>query len=333
MKVRFCLTLLMSLAFFATSVRAETAPTQVLRVAVLHSGTVNWELQHLKNQSLDKQNGFVLELNRVASLSAARLALTSGSADMIVSDWLWAGKRNQDGASLRFIPFSSQVGGVVRKDATQLSDLTELRGKTIGVAGGPLNKSWILLQAAAKAQGVELRKEATIQFGAPPLLSQALKRGQLDLLLTFWHYAAKLEVEGYHQVLSLENLMAEMGMHSRVPMLGYLFNAEFEKENSELVSVFDKALKQTKEQLLTEDQHWEVLKPLMKADSPEVFSALQAGYRKGIPEVMTPLHVEDAQRFYQLIDQMQPFPEGGALSGEVFYGITSSTEQDSGVKE
>ena len=333
MNLRFCLTLLILLNIIAMPVRAEVAHMPVLRVAVLHSGTVNWELQHLKDQSLDTQNGFILELNKVASLSAARLALTSDSTDVIVSDWLWAGKRNQDGASLRFIPFSSQVGGVVRKEAELLSDLTALRGKTIGVAGGPLNKSWILLQAAAKAQGVELNKEATIQFGAPPLLSQALKRGQLDLLLTFWHYTAKLEVEGYHQVLSLENLMSEMGMHSRVPMLGYLFNAEFEKENPQLISGFAKALTQTKSQLLTNDQYWESLKPLMKAGTPEVFSALKAGYRKGVPEVMTSLHVEDAQRFYQLIDKMQPFPEGGALGSDVFYGVAPSSEKGSGAKE
>src|SRR5690554_7373252 len=35
-----------------------------------------------------------------------------------------------------------------------------------------------------------------VQYAAPPLLSQALRRGQADALLTFWQFSARMRGEG-----------------------------------------------------------------------------------------------------------------------------------------
>lgn len=315
MKIRV---LLILFVFFSATQQSLAVELPQLKVSVLHTGTVNWELQHMINEGLDRKYGFQLNLHKVASLSAARLALTSDSTDMIVSDWLWAGKRNAAGEKLRFIPFSSQIGGVMSADDKPLTDLNSLKGKRIGVAGGPLNKSWVLLQTAARKQGVDLSKEAQVQFGAPPLLSQALKNQQVDLLLTFWHFAARLETEGYHSVLSLSAVMQELGMGSRVPMLGYLYDAELDDTNAALISGFSAALRDTKQALNRSDRAWDKLRPLMKADSEEVFAALVKGYRAGTPEPISLNQVEDAAYFYQLIDQLKSHPEGAELDKQLF---------------
>ena len=289
-----------------------------LQVAVLQSGTVNWELQHLKNQGYDNQFGFDLEIQKVASLSAARLALTSDSTDMIVSDWLWAGKRNADGDQLRFIPFSSQIGSVIVSPDQNLEGFSSLKGKNIGVAGGPLNKGWVLLQTAAREEGLDLQKEAKVQFGAPPLLSQALKRGQVDVLVTFWHYGARLESEGYKRWISLEQIMSGMGMNSQVPMLGYIFKAEVLEKDSELISAFSKALSKTKADLTENDAFWGDLKPLMKAENEEIYQALIQGYRNGTPKPVNSEQIGDAVKFFSLIDQLSAHPSGNVLDPVLF---------------
>jgi NitT/TauT family transport system substrate-binding protein len=289
-----------------------------LRVAVLQSGTVNWELQHLKNQSYDNQFGFDLEIQKVASLSAARLALTSDSTDMIVSDWLWAGKRNADGDQLRFIPFSSQIGSVIVAPDQKLDGFSSLKGKNIGVAGGPLNKGWVLLQTAAREEGLDLQKEAKVQFGAPPLLSQALKRGQIDVLVTFWHYGARLESEGYSRWISLEQIMSGMGMNSQVPMLGYIFKAAVSESNPELISAFSKAVSTTKADLAQNDVAWSGLKPLMKAENEEMYQALIQGYRNGTPKPVNSEQIGDAVKFFSLIDQLSAHPSGNVLDPVLF---------------
>ena len=49
-----------------------------------------------------------------------------------------------------------------------IRELTDLKGKKLAVAGGPLDKSWLLLQALARRAGMDLRKQATVVYGAPP---------------------------------------------------------------------------------------------------------------------------------------------------------------------
>ncbi|MGH1430836.1 MAG: ABC transporter substrate-binding protein [Neptuniibacter sp.] len=309
---------LITYAFLLFSFNAFAEQLPQVRVAVLQSGTVNWELQHLKNQSYDRQFGFDLQINKVASLSAARLALTSDSVDIIVSDWLWAGKRNADGAQLRFIPFSSQIGSVIVKPEQTIKTLAELKGKNIGVAGGPLNKGWVLLRTAAKDAGVDLEKEAKVQYGAPPLLSQALKRGQVDVLVTFWHYGARLEAEGYQRWLSLEGLMSDLGMKSKVPMLGYILKAGFANQNSVAVEGFTKAIQQTKNDLAENDTYWNGLRHLMKAENDEIYQALIKGYRNGTPKSVDTDQISDAVRFFELIDQLSSYPSGNQLDPTLF---------------
>ena len=46
-----------------------------LRVGVLAYGTVNWELEVLKNNALDKKNDFELEVVKLASKNAVAIAL------------------------------------------------------------------------------------------------------------------------------------------------------------------------------------------------------------------------------------------------------------------
>ena len=290
-----------------------------MKVAVLASGTVNWELQHIKNQKLDELNNFDLKIIKVASMSAAKVALTSGNADAIVADWLWAAERNSKGESFRFIPFSKQIGMVMKPASSQLSDLSELKGKRIGVAGGPLNKGWILLKAAAQKHGVNLESDAQVQFGSPPLLSQSLKSGRLDLLVTFWHYGARLEAEGYKTVISLQDMMTELGMTSQVPMLGYLVKQDHVESNPEMINSFIETLASAKSQLLNEDSHWLALRKLMRAESDEVFNALIAGYRKGVPSDITENQIDDAKIFYKLITQFKPSLKGAELDEALFY--------------
>ena len=79
---------------------------------------------------------------------------------------------------------------------SDIKEMKDLAGKRIGIAGGPDSKGWILLKKVAQRQGINLEESAQLQFAAPPLLSQALKRGQVDVIVTYWHFAARLRGEG-----------------------------------------------------------------------------------------------------------------------------------------
>ena len=68
----------------------RTQAAETLKVGVLKFGTVNWLMDVIKHHKLDRKNGFELEILPLASKNATSVALLSGEADSIVTDWLWA---------------------------------------------------------------------------------------------------------------------------------------------------------------------------------------------------------------------------------------------------
>ena len=63
------------------------------------------------------------------------------------------------------------------------------------MAGGSLDKSWLMLQAWALKHNVDLKAQATPVFAAPPLLAEKLSQGELDAALEFLTFAAKLQAK------------------------------------------------------------------------------------------------------------------------------------------
>lgn len=295
-----CLALL---GLFALPALAEDdgAALPVLTLSVLQFGTPHWELDHLKRHGLDKANGFDLRVRLVADLPASRLALSSGSVDGAVSDLLWAQQRYRAGTAYRYLPFSSQIGEVLVGADSDIRTLADLRGKRIGVAGGPDGLGWLLLQRAASAQGIELAREASVQYAAPPLLGQALRRGQLDALLTFWHFSARMRGEGgVRSAFRLADLARSLDFDPDLPILGYLFADGWAREHPDLLQGFARALRQTKRQLAAEPAQWQAIRPLMRADSDAVFAALRDSFIEGIPQPLDQGRIEALQRLLVL---------------------------------
>jgi len=311
---------LLCLLITCLTVPAWAAALPVVKVGVLHGGTVHWELATLQAEALDRQHGFELQIQPYATMSATRLALSSGGVDAIVSDWLWAGQRQAQGEAFWFVPYSRSIGRVIMAPGDHIQWPDQLRGKRIGVAGGPYSKGWILLQAEAQKAGIDLAREANVTFAAPPLLSSELERGKLDLLVTFWHYGARLEAKGFKPLLSLQQITEDQGLSSQMPMLGYLFKRSWVKQFPAAAAGFAAAIADTKARLRDdpEGQRWARIRPLMKAESEQVFSALREGYLAGIPAPLDGQQVESAQRFYQLIDQHRKQPTGHALDAALF---------------
>src|SRR5437764_8967664 len=154
-----------------------------LRIAVQKTGTLAWEMSVVRAQGLDKQADLDLQIIDVASLDAAIIALRSGAADIIVTDWLWVSRERSLGANFVFYPYSSAIGAVVTDPAKGVTSLRDLIGRKLAVAGGPLDKSWLLLQAWARRSGLDIRRATNVVYGAPPLLAEKAAQGEVDAAL------------------------------------------------------------------------------------------------------------------------------------------------------
>ncbi|MBS3803452.1 MAG: ABC transporter substrate-binding protein [Oleiphilaceae bacterium] len=287
-----------------------------LTVSVLQFGTAHWELDHLERRGLDQEQGFDLEVRLVANLPASRLALSSGGVDGAVADLLWVQSRYAEGERYRYLPFSSQLGDILVREDSPVTELGELAGKRIGVAGGPDSKGWILLQEVAAREDLDLSASAQVQYAAPPLLSQALKRGQLDVLITYWHFAARLRAEGIGRTaFQMADLLDELGFDRDLPVLGYVFRDDWAEANSDLLASFDRALRAAKTELGADESHWDAIRPLMRAPEPSVFGALREGFVAGTPQPLDTDRIADLQRLLVLTGT----PQDEVMPASLFY--------------
>lgn len=276
-----------------------------IRIAVLKTGTVNWELDVIKSNGLDKKHGFELDVVEVANNEATRIALQAGDVDIITSDWLLVARERGEGSDLVFVPFSSSVGSIVVPADSPVKTLGDLKGKKIGVAGGPIDKNWLLLQGMAKRDfGLDLAGENEPQFGAPPLLSEKLESGELDAVLTFWNFVARLEAKGFRTIISGEEAAKAMGAKGSLSAVGYVFSEKWAAENLETAKGFVAASREAKEIFRTSDAEWERIRPMMNAKDDKAFAALRDKFRQGIPARPVAEEVEDAKTIYAVLAEL-----------------------------
>lgn len=289
-----------ALALMAPAFAEQTAATPV-RVGVLKFGTVNWELEALKHGGFDKKEGVDVEIVYFASEDATAVALQAGDVDMIVSDWLWVSRQRASGSDLTFVPYSSAVGAIMVPENSPVGTLADLKGKKIGVAGGPLDKSWLLIQGLVRRDhGFDLAAENEILYGAPPLLAEKAKQGEIDAVLNFWHYCARLEASGFRRLVSAEDAATALGATGQVATLGYVFREEWANANPEAAAGFVKASMATKELLATSDDEWLRLADVVRAEGKELV-ALRDRYREGIPRRSVADDEADAERLYKIL--------------------------------
>ena len=163
-----------------------------LRLAAQKTGTLTWELDVIRAHGLDQAHGLTIQIDELASPEAGKIALRGGSADLVLSDWLWVSRERSLGATLVFYPYSSALGAVMVPAGSPIAKLADLKGKTLGIAGGAIDKSWLLLQAAMQKAGMDLKTAAHVVYGTPSLLAQKTIQGELDATLNYWNFCAAL---------------------------------------------------------------------------------------------------------------------------------------------
>ena len=266
------------------SVSAARAELPVLRVAVQVAGTVNWELTTITANGFDSANGFRLQVQDIAGSPAGLVAFQGGAADVVLSDWLWVARQRAAGKDYVFIPYSKAVGSLMVPNASTAQTLADLVGGKIGIAGGPTDKSWLILRAyATQEYGIDLAAGTEQVFGAPPLIFEAALSGEVDGAINFWNFLAKMQVAGMRPLISVSNAAVALGLDPETPLLGYVVKGEMLRDHPELVAGLLKASRAAKDLLASDDAAWDALREQMRAKDDAEFAALKAGFRAGIP--------------------------------------------------
>ncbi len=301
--------LLFIAALFSVTAFATEKPT--LRLGVLAFGTTNWELEALSQQKLLDNAEFKLEVHKVANPQAGKIALQSGAVDMIVTDWIWVSRMRGTGAEFTFYPYSDVSGALLIANDSGIENLNDLQGKRLGIAGDELDKNWLLLQALAVQQKIDLNQQVKKIFGAPPLLNQQLLQKHVDAIINHWHYAAQLEAKGYKQLLSGQQILQGLGITTPMPNLGYVFKQSFANQHKAALSNFFKLTEQARNQMCEVDSAWQPIIPLLKTDDPKTQALLRTRYCESRVTPWGKAELAAAEKMYGLLRNVS----GSQLTG------------------
>ena len=291
--------ILLALCLLVGTTPALAAET--LRIGVQTTGTFAWQLDVIRRHGLAERAGLDLQITEFASTDAGKLAVNSGSVDIAVVDWLWVARARALGAKLQFYPYSSAVGAIMVKNDSPVKSLEDLKGHVLGVAGGPLDKSWLIVQAAALRGGVDLKRTATLQYGAPPLIAQKLRQGEAEASLNFWNFCASLETQGYRRILEVRDAEAALGLKEPVAVIGYVFSEPFAAAHKSAIDRFIAITREADNIMLKSDEEWDALRPLMNAADEPTFRAYRDRTREGMPRRSVASEASDAAALFKTL--------------------------------
>ncbi len=309
---------------FATLLFAQASAlaSDKVRIVAQRTGTLAWELDVVQNHGLASKAGLALEVSLLASPLAQKVALKAGTADVIVADWLWVARERALGGSLVFHPYSSAVGGLLVPPGSKIATLADLKGRKIGVGGGAIDKSWLLLRALAAKQGLIFTRDADLSYGAPPLISEKARQREFDAALNYWNFSAQLQSEGFTTLVDMVDVEKALGAKGPVAMLGYVFEGEWAHADRARVDKFLSVMKQAKDILAQSDAEWRRIAPLVQASDEGMLAALRESYRAGIPRRPIADEAQDARTLFKVLVETGGHDLAGPardLSADLFY--------------
>ncbi len=297
------LAVLLALVLPVASVMGQEEAVPTLVVGVQESGTVQWEIQTIKAMELDSKHGLALEIRPLADSKAGQIALQAGAVDVILSDFVWVSIQRGEGNLVSMVPHSLAVGGLIVPEGSPIAEVADLKGKTIAVAGGPVDKNWVILQALYNSvTGGVLASDASARFGAPPLVNELLGAGSVDAGLNFWQWNARAKAAGMREALPVAGMLEQLGVSEQPPLLGWTFTEATAQNKTEALTRFLDASFEAKAVLLENDQAWDGLRELMGAgDDAALFEQLRDDYRAGIVQHYDPEAIGPAEEAFALL--------------------------------
>ena len=297
---------LLGLALGAATLLSGFSPEQLkLTLALQATGTAKWEIAAMQELGLDKKYHLELTVNDVADSPAGQVALQAKAADVVLSDFVWVNLQRHKGNMVTMVPHSLAVGGLMVDPKAGIKTIADLKGKTFAVSGSPVDKSYVILSADYKKQtGGNLGDDASVKFGAPPLVNELLTGGQAQAALNLWNWAARAKVAGMTQLASVPDLLKDLGVTATPPLLGWTFFDDVAKEKKKEIIAFLDASFETKKALLTDDALWDKIRPAMNVkDDDALFKQLRDDYRAGIVSHYISSEMQPAEQAFALMAQ------------------------------
>lgn len=273
-----------------------------LKVGVLAYGTVNWGLEILKQNGLDKKNGFDLEIVKLASKNAQLISLQAKEVDIIVNDWIWVNKQKKEGKSFLYYPYSKALGTLMINKNSKINSLADLKNKELGISGGRYDKTWLLFRAYYKKEYQNsLENLVKPIFASPPILNRKMVDKSIMASINFWHFNSKLPQKEFKALVEIDEILESLGVKKDISFVGWVFNEDFALKNKTLINSFLKASLESKELLNSDDKQWNNIRHLIKIKDETIFETVKKEYKKGIIRNFSKEDIKELKKVYEIL--------------------------------
>lgn len=305
--------LALSLAFPAGPASAQAVPRLTVRMMALGTGIPFLVTSAWKELDFDKKHNIELKVEATGNLSGQWIAMRSGSADLVLGNFLDVLRQHKAGLRIQTFQFCYNYDDpIVTLAGKPYNKLSDLKGVTVGVTRTTFLPVLLYRVAGKKAYGTDFVQEAKIAEASPSLLPQMLRSGQLEVTYSFRSLVFEdLLQKKAKEVANLNQVLNDAGWS--IPLTNYVLADQWrEKAGPQGVKRLATALADLNLALRTQNAGWDAYAALAKVDAKDK-AAFQETFRKALVSNYTP---ESLHKMQEMLDAMV------ALVGAEIVGVT-----------
>ena len=271
-----------------------------LRLAIQPTGTFGWELAVAKSHGLDKA-GLDIQTDELATTEAGKIALVGGGADIILSDWLWVARERGLGNDMQFYPLFHRARRGDGQGPATPSKPSDLIGKKLGVAGGPLDKSWLMLQAWALAAGRRSEISGRHRFRRAAAAGRKTRPGRTRRRARILDFCRPPPIHGLFARRGHGGGREGARRQGAGDVTGYVFSAAFAKTHGPALKRFFAMLGKAHDALASDPAAWAPVRARLHATDAATFAAYRRRYLEGAPKRPVADEAADARALFKAI--------------------------------
>jgi NitT/TauT family transport system substrate-binding protein len=247
-----------SVLLAASAVTGGDKPKQATVKVIVIDGTQRFPIYAMRTRGIADKYNLKVEEIPVSGPQAQYTAMQTGDFQVATTAWFPVVLMRAQGYKFTIVfPVSSYTDDIVVPADSPLKSMADLKGKRIGVSGGPASSgTWIFRTEAVRFFGFDPMKEAKVQFGAAPLLTGLMENNELDaILIQNPQIVRLLETKKFRSLASFGDIWREKTGQD-VMLVTIVMNEDWAKANREIAKRFVAAFKESAEYLKAHAEVW-----------------------------------------------------------------------------
>lgn len=168
------------------SPQQEKSAADTFETSIIGFGTPVILIFEVVRDVTGPKHGIALTVVKSPDVKGLYVASLAKKYDFVAGAWLsFSNMRANGEAKLKYVhaPFKRLDKVYVPVNTKEINSLSDIKGKKMGVYGSAAGTSTLLLKFVLKRfYDIDLDKDVNVLYGAPPVIHEALKRGNVDVV-------------------------------------------------------------------------------------------------------------------------------------------------------